>query len=375
MHTELHTILMDVSFIASPSQGLPSEPLSRTSSDGPSTTTAVQPSTEGASAPSISHTVASTGKLTRKERKRRAAAAAQQKLLCTAQQQSGEEPSAGLDTDDMEVVEEPHSPESEELLASQSGSEDGDTIEVTSEPKCPVAGTVAGETSGAGGLKRKAEVEAAAARQTSQKRRKQGPPLGQSFDQAEKDNRLGVITIVDHPYTTLTRTQLQDVRTGLLRRLESSIDDNDAIIPRFQESGLRHGRFHLSCVDEYSFRWLKTAVADIVVKAEPAGSDDLHLQLVTPAELPKLLRADVYISGPPVGVPKFIKLLKGQNSGLFTERWLLRHQRSTAGGMLLVWSIDQESAANLQAVDDRPHFGLGRVSFRVSRGPGSKRAK
>jgi len=273
--------------------------------------------------------VAATGKLTRKARKRRAAAAAQQKLLLTAvpaesKQISTTHQQSGPDTDDMEVFEGPHSPESEELMARGSGSKDSDTSEDTSAPKCPVEETAARETSGTGGMKRKAEVEAAAARQTSQKRRKQGPPLGQTFDQAEKDNRLGVISIVDHPYRTLTRKQLQDVRARLLRCLENSNDDNDVIIPRFQEYGLRHGRFYLSCGDEYSFWWLKTTVANTVEKAEPAGSDDLHLQLVTPAEILKLLRMEVYISRWPVRVRKFTKLLKDRTRA-FTSSGILIH--------------------------------------------------
>jgi len=49
------------------------------------------------------------------------------------------------------------------------------------------------------------------------------------------------------------------------------------------------------------------------------GDDTLCLQLVTPAEVPRLLRAEVYISGPPPGVPKFIKLIKAQNNGLHTD--------------------------------------------------------
>jgi len=99
------------------------------------------------------------------------------------------------------------------------------------------------------------------------------------------------------------------------------------------------------------------------------GEDTLRLQLLTPAELPRLLRAEVYILGPPPAVPKFTKLIKAQNKGLHTDRWVLRHQQSTEGGQLMVWGIDQESTTALEAVNYQPHFGLGRVTFRVSHGP------
>jgi len=97
----------------------------------------------------------------------------------------------------------------------------------------------------------------------------------------------------------------------------------------------------------------------------------LCLQLVPPAEVQKLLRAEVYISGPPCGVPIFIRLFKVQNKLMHTDRWVLCHQQQTDKGQLTVWGIDQESAAALAAVDYRPHYGLGRVTFRVSHGQSS----
>jgi len=55
------------------------------------------------------------------------------------------------------------------------------------------------------------------------------------------------------------------------------------------------------------------------------GNQDekLRLQLVAPAEVPKLLRAEVYISGPPRGVPRFIRLFKVQNKLMHTDLVML----------------------------------------------------
>jgi len=36
-------------------------------------------------------------------------------------------------------------------------------------------------------------------------------------------------------------------------------------------------------------------------------------------------------------------------------------------GQLLVWDIDSDSVAALEAVDMHPYFGLGVVTFKVSR--------
>jgi len=94
---------------------------------------------------------------------------------------------------------------------------------------------------------------------------------------------------------------------------------------------------------------------------------EISLQLVPASEIPKLLRTEVYISGPPPGAPKFLKLVQAQNKWLHTDRWILRHQQATNRGQLMIWGIDEESRAALEAVNFQPHFGLGRVTFRVAR--------
>ena len=68
--------------------------------------------------------------------------------------------------------------------------------------------------------------------------------------------------------------------------------------------------------------WLCTTLDSMVVQAD--GSNNLPTKLVPASEVPQLLRAQVYISGPPPGVPKFLTLVKAQNRGLRTDRWVLR---------------------------------------------------
>ena len=234
----------------------------------------------------------------------------------------------------------------------------------------PAKGGTGGCSSTAAGMKRKPELGPTPPRgNTKTKKKRIFTPAGQTFRQAEKDNLLGVVLVQGHPYTVLSRVQLDRVRERLLQGIEAAIDSDNTSVPRFNETGVRHGRLHLSCKDDSTFQWLQSAVADITLSSDDTD-DTLQLQLVTPAEVPKLLRAEVYISGPPPGVPKFKKLLQGQNPRLHLDRLVLRHQQSSAQSMLMVWSIDKESADALFEVGDRPHFGLGRATFRVSRGPG-----
>jgi len=199
--------------------------------------------------------------------------------------------------------------------------------------------------------------------QAAKKKPKREPSLGHTFKQAQEEDLLGVVMIKDHPYTTLVRAHVDWIRSQLLVKLEEAIDASGTA-PTFQESGVRQNRFHLSCTDRESYAWLHATIGSMVAQGE---GHELPLQLVPALEVPKLLRAEVYISGPPPGAPKFLKLVQAQNKGLHTERWVLRHQQTTNRGQLMIWGINEESRSALQAVNFQPHFGLGRVTFSVAR--------
>ena len=154
-----------------------------------------------------------------------------------------------------------------------------------------------------------------------------------------------------------------------MEHLEAAIAARSGFVALFEESGIRHGRFQISCTDQRSYQWLYDTIGNITVLSQEHGLEDFHLYLVTPAEVPKLVRAEVYITGTPPTVPNFCMTLRAQNSGLHTDRWLLCHQQSTDHGMFMVWGTDMESANALASKDDRPDYGFGRIAFRVSHGP------
>jgi len=231
--------------------------------------------------------------------------------------------------------------------------------EADTAPACSVQATTSGA---AGGTKRKTG-SGPTPPPKERKKRKRGPPLGGTFKQAEEASLLGVVLVQGQPYTILTRAQIEYVRSKLLTALVETANAGGTV-PTFQESGIRHNRFHLSCTTRESYGWLRTTVDSLVVPVE--GGTDLPLELVPASDVPQLLRAEVFISGSPPGVPKFLTLVKAQNYGLHTDRWVLRHQQTTPKGQLMIWGIDQESCTALAAVNYQPFFGLGRVTFRVS---------
>jgi len=146
-----------------------------------------------------------------------------------------------------------------------------------------------GETAG---HKRKTEVGPTPPK-TKKKKTKCGPSLGTTFKETE-DNDLpgvvlvGVVLVQEQPYKIVLCIQINKVRQQLLLKLEEKAEaDEDA--PLFEESGIRHNKLHLSCSDAESYAWLKKKTAD---------SMEIHGD--NRDEVPKLLRAEVYISGPHV---------------------------------------------------------------------------
>ena len=155
--------------------------------------------------------------------------------------------------------------------------------------------------------------------------------LGATFKQAEEQDLLGVVLVKGQPYKTLTRSQINWIRGKLLTTLlETARAGGDT--PVFEESGVWHNRFHLSCTDNESYVWLEDTVGSFNIEGDGEG-ETLALELVPASEVPRLLRAEVF-SGPPVGVPNFLTLIQSQNKTLHTERWVLRHQQSTKASSL-----------------------------------------
>ena len=74
-----------------------------------------------------------------------------------------------------------------------------------------------------------------------------------TFEQAEKDDLLGVVLVQGNPYQILMKDQIAWLRTALGNQVDAAIDSDAAFIPRFTESGVRNGRFCLSCANGESF--------------------------------------------------------------------------------------------------------------------------
>jgi len=134
----------------------------------------------------------------------------------------------------------------EEVVPTASTSREG-TAKVGTEPSpCSAEASTSGTAGATTGRKRKTETVPTPPKS---KRKKAKIPPGSTFEQAEKDNVLGVILRQDNPYKLLTRTQVDWIRYELLKLLEATVILQDMPVPCLKESCKQNGRFHLSCLD------------------------------------------------------------------------------------------------------------------------------
>ena len=186
------------------------------------------------------------------------------------------------------------------------------------------AEAAAREPAGTTGQKRKTESGPTPPQATKKKKSKRGSSSRLvTFEQAEKDDLLRVVLIRGNPYQILMNDQIAWLRTTLGNQVDAVIDSDAAFIPRFTESGVRNGRFCLSCANGESFSWLARLLDTLEGSDGQAGT--LRYQLAFPTDIPKLTQTEVNITGPPPGIPRFLKNLKAQNPTFHTERWALKH--------------------------------------------------
>ena len=179
------------------------------------------------------------------------------------------------------------------------------------------------------------------------KKNKQGPDREDPFTRAAKVNLLAVILFQDHPYQPLTQADQERVKSLLVGRLDELA--GKGTVPIFEGMRNRHGQLQVACSDQQSFVWLTTTIRQLTI-AGVNTEEEQRLTCVPFKQEPRLVRAEVYLSGNPVHKDRFRRILGGQNKFLKTDRWVLKHEAKTPKGQLLVWGINMDSVSALECV-------------------------
>ena len=225
------------------------------------------------------------------------------------------------------------------------------------------------------------EVEAAGDRKKRKARSRQGrpprkmnkpslPPSEEgsrghlSYKDAVTDDKLvGVVVNKNNPLAQFSDDVIQTIRNDVIAKIREAVDHGDAFVPHFEQSGGIQGRLHVSCADDESLLWLKEAVAGL---PQPYGEVE-ELGVVSPKEIPKLTRVEMWVPGPLRPDAQLLSLLQGQNKGLRVERWKRYHIREGDKGQYYVWGVDPDSLAELERLQYKPYYEMSRLTTWLGR--------
>ena len=132
--------------------------------------------------------------------------------------------------------------------------------------------------------------------------------------------------------------------------------------PRFEKAGLIQGRFKVTCANKFSLDWLIKALPK--VNTMNSGTS---FKIFKFEQLPKIIKATVYFTRKQKTAPvNLLAKIKTSNPGLHTERWVVLAKCLKPDGLLLTVGLDEDSLKVLKALDYKPYFELGRVTFVIS---------
>lgn len=183
-----------------------------------------------------------------------------------------------------------------------------------------------------------------------------GPtPAAHSF----KDAAAGFQMAIAHQDlgTSLTEDQTGRLKEWILEKIDAV--EAGKIHPKFTDCRHRDGALRITCCDQDTKDWL----GGLVREEEPWKES--KLQFVEAKNLPKPVRALVWIPGPSVEPEKILKRLELQNKGMKTAGWKVVDRKEDPKGQQLVVLMDQTSWDTMEPVGHRPYLNFTRVKFKA----------
>ena len=180
-----------------------------------------------------------------------------------------------------------------------------------------------------------------------------------SFRDAVTDDKLvGVVVNKSNLLAQFSDDVIQTTRNDVIAKIREAVDRGDSFIPHFEQSGGIQGRLHVSCADEDSLQWLIETVGSL----KHPTDESVVLGVVSPKEIPKLTRVEMWVPGPLRSDAQLLSLLQGQNRGLVVERWKRYHIKEGDKGQYYVWGVDPDSLAVLESLQFKPYYEMSRLT-------------
>lgn len=195
--------------------------------------------------------------------------------------------------------------------------------------------------------------------------RKTGKPTG-SYSEVASEFRMAVIDR-RHPEVLLDQGQADLIQNFLVDEMDEAPCSSENPL-QFTKTTFGGGVLWMTCANEATITWLKKAVVHLGAPWE--GAD---LTVVKSKDLPKRPRVLVFIPGQEEDWGEKVKpRLEKQNPGLRVDSWIKLSKKTEKEGTIWAFSIDEASFGTLEGNQYRAYYKLGRLTFRVIKGPDGK---
>ncbi|KAJ3664979.1 hypothetical protein Zmor_000506 [Zophobas morio] len=206
-----------------------------------------------------------------------------------------------------------------------------------------------------------------AAEKQKRMRRQETTSREQSYREAAASHLRVAVIDVQHPLGKLTADQVEIVQKSLMGALDKQLDQ--CLASGRQAATFRGMKYtgeilRITCEDELSLKWLQQTVRSLTPLWEGA-----QLNVVPLADLPRLVRATLWIPGPPVDAGVVLRRLEGQNQWANVKKWLLFHREAkpeaASPGNLFVFGLGMEEAKIIREREGRINYMLSSFNLKL----------
>ncbi|KAJ3649881.1 hypothetical protein Zmor_021598 [Zophobas morio] len=223
------------------------------------------------------------------------------------------------------------------------------------------------KTSGSKKRVRSSTTTPPAAEKQKRMRRQETTSREHSYREVAASHLRVPVIDVQHPLGKLTADQVEIVQNGLMGALNRQFDQ--CLVSGKQAAIFRGIKYtgeilRKTCEDEVSLKWLQQTVRSLTHLWEGA-----QLNVVPLAELPRLVRATLWIPGPPVDAEVVFRRLEGQNQWAHIKKWLLFHHEAkpeaASPGNLLVFGLGMDEAKIIRGREGRINYMLSSFNLKL----------
>lgn len=192
-----------------------------------------------------------------------------------------------------------------------------------------------------------------------------GATSGGGLTAAQRANPLTVvITTENYPNELLTQEQFSNFRLAF-RQLTKTMPPKD--LPKMETSFCRGGVFIFVASDNATKEWLLTQATTVMGEGPKLVAGGVEL-------IQKMVKATVWLPGPPEEPTEVLERLEAFNPTLRTSSWRAikstpkeTGRQETNDKYVMVFQLPESQVRALAALDYKPWYDLGRVAFKVTR--------